>query len=233
MRNHSRKEPLMDLSLFQDLTEAVQTLKKIGQELSTLPTLPLKSLDPEKTVLLHIDIVEGFLHKGALSSPRVADMLPYVVDLNERLADFSKIFILDEHGEEAEEFGAYPPHCVVGTGESELVEALKPFAKKEHTFTKNSTNLFHAPGFLDLIEDHPEWDTYLIVGDVSDICVLQGALTLKTYFNQAQQNKRLILLTKGVETFDLAATLHDATLMNLFTLYNLQMNGIELYEDLS
>ncbi len=222
----------MDLSLFEDLTDAINTLKTIGDELSSLPRLSQKSLDPKKTVLLHIDIVEGFLHKGALSSPRVAKMLPYVVELNERLEGFPRIFILDEHPEDAAEFGAYPPHCIEGSGESELVTDLQPFMGGAHILKKNSTNLFHAPGFLDLLDEHPEWDTFLIVGDVSDICVLQGALTLKTYFNQTQQEKRLILLTNGVETFDLPATRHDATLMNLFTLYNLQMNGIELYEDL-
>ncbi len=221
----------MDLTLFNDLAKALTTLKTIGEELSQLPVLPLKDLDPEKTVLLHIDIVDGFLHTGALSSPRAASILPYVVDLNERLADFSKIFILDEHPDDAVEFRAYPPHCVAGSGESELVDDLKVFAENAYIFKKNSTNLLHAPGFLDLLDEHPEWETFLIVGVVTDICVLQGALTLKTYFDQLQQKKRLVVLTKGVDTYDLPAAMHDATLMNLFTLYNLQMNGIELYED--
>lgn len=222
----------MDLSIFKDLSESMNTLREIGESLAVLPILSKKKLDLEKTVLLHIDIVEGFLHRGALSSPKVAEILPYVEDLNERLEGVDRIFVLDEHPENAEEFSAYPPHCVEGSGESELVEVLVPFSKDAYIFKKNSTNLFHAPGLVEAFEDNPQWETILIVGDVSDICVLQGALTLKTYFHQAQQKKRLILLTRGVETFHLPQTLHDAALMNLFTLYNLKMNGVELYEDI-
>ena len=56
----------------------------------------------------------------------------------------------------------------------------------------------------------------------------QLALTLKAFFNESNIKSRIIIPIRGVETFNLEGTNHDGDLMNLFALYNMKINGIEL-----
>ena len=51
-------------------------------------------------------------------------------------------------------------------------------------------------------------------------------------FLQKNIASRIIIPIKGVETYDLDITNHNAQLMNLFALYNMRMNGIEIIEDI-
>ena len=54
--------------------------------------------------------------------------------------------------------------------------------------------------WLDDNERHIE--NYIIVGCEVDICVSHFATTLKTYFNQKNLNRRIIVPVDSVETFD-------------------------------
>lgn len=215
------------------LTEkSLTTLQQIVDSFQDLPILDVTLFNRPQTLLLHIDIVEGFLNYGALHSKEVAKIVPAVVELNDKLMKATKVFVLDEHPQNAEEFDAYPPHCIEGTGESDLVKELVPYIQQpDRVFKKNSTNVFHAPGFVEWLENNRP-DTIILVGDVTDICVLQAGLSLRTWFNQHNHDVRMIVPIEGVETFDLDATLHDADLHNLFALYNLRMNGLEIVQSL-
>ena len=88
-----------------------------------------------------------------------------------------------------------------------------------------------AAGFQTWLTAHPEVVNFVITGLVTDICVLNFSLTLKSYFNEKNIVSRLMLPLTTVETFDLPATNHQAELMNTVALYQMQMNGIELYRD--
>lgn len=211
---------------------SIESLKAIEASMQELPVLSAEEVNNSDTLLLHIDIVEGFINEGALSSKRVSALIPYVTEINHKLDQVRRLFIRDEHPEDACEFKAYPSHCVHGTGESELVPEIKAFVQTEdEVFFKNSTNVFHADGFLDwLIES--EVKTIILVGDVTDICVLQAGLTIQTWYNEKNIPIRLICVVDGVETFHLPQTHHDGDLMNLFALYNMQMNGIELVQSI-
>ena len=74
---------------------------------------------------------------------------------------------------------------------------------------------------------------FVLAGLVTDICVMTFALTLKSYFNEKNIVSRLMLPLAAVETFDLPVTNHQAELMNTFAVYNMQMNGIEIYRGLA
>lgn len=212
--------------------KSLATLENIVESFQDIPTLEAAPFNHAQTLLLHIDIVEGFLNYGALHSKKVAKIVPAVVTLNEKLMDTTKVFVLDEHPEGAEEFDAYPPHCIAGSGESDLVQELLPFIQDEKlVFKKNSTNAFHAPGFAKWLEENTPTNI-ILVGDVTDICVLQAGLTLRTWFNEHNLEVRMIVPIEGVDTFDLEVTLHDADLHNLFALYNLRMNGLEIIRNL-
>lgn len=212
--------------------QSIEHLRAIETAMQDLPVLPAGEINNSDTLLLHIDIVEGFINRGALSSERVSALVPYVREINQKLNKTRKLFIRDEHPADACEFNAYPPHCIIDTGESELIPEIKAFVKNDdEVFFKNSTNVFHADGFTDWLNE-AEVKTIVLVGDVTDICVIQAGLSIQTWYNEKNIPIRIICVVDAVETFHLPATNHDGDLMNLFALYNLQMNGIELVQSI-
>ncbi len=205
--------------------------KKMEQELRGT-TLELESLEKKKTALFVVDMVVGFVYSGALSSPRVASIVDNIAELNKKTSGYKKIFFLDSHENDSQEFRYFPPHCVSGTEETALIQELDNEDSKglETVYAeKNSTNGFHSAVFKEwLAKNEEEVDNYIITGCVTDICVLQFALSLKSYFNEINKNKRVIIPMNCVQTYDGGA--HDGYLMNLFALYNMHNSGIEIVE---
>ncbi|WP_313340490.1 isochorismatase family cysteine hydrolase [Sedimentibacter sp.] len=197
-------------------------------------TLELKSLNKDRTSLFVVDMIVGFVHSGIMSSPRVASIVNSITELNEKLQGYKKVFFLDAHEEDAQEFNSYPKHCVIGTEEAELIPELKTeFSEGAETtyVNKNSTNGFFSDEFQEWFKKNgDEVDNYIITGCVTDICVMQFALSLKSYFNEDNKNKRIIVPINSVETYDGGS--HDGELMNLFALYNMHINGIEVVENI-
>lgn len=212
--------------------KTLETLLKIQEDLNNKELLEVLTLDQEKTVLVNVDVINGFCKFGALYSPRNEEMIKPVVKINEVMKNFTKIFFRDKHSEDSKEFCSYPCHCT-DERESELVDELKAFTETDALiFDKNSTNGFFSPAFAAWFNDNPEIDTFVVVGDCTDICVMTFALSLRTYCNEYNKDVNIIVPVEAVETFDLDITNHYAELHNLFALYNLQMNGIRLVRNI-
>lgn len=195
--------------------------------------LTLSELPKEKTALIVVDMVNGFVHEGALSSQRVTEIINKLVTINERTNGYKKIFFLDQHEDNSVEFKNYEKHCLKDSAESELIESLRVLVATNHSNTtmipKNSTNGFHAPEFkLWLVENEDKIENYIIVGCEVDICVSQFATTLKTYFNQKNLDRRLIVPVDSVETFDFG--IHDGDLLKVISLWEMKSNGIEIVD---
>lgn len=211
----------------------MEAIKIIEEELKG-KTIELSSLEKDRTALFVVDMVNGFVYSGALSSPRVAAIVENIAEINKKMKGFKKVFFLDTHTENSKEFISFPTHCIKGDSEAELIPELKTEdSEGEETFyiEKNSTNGFHAEGFKKWIEKYEEKvDNYIITGCVTDICILQFALTLKSYFNEKNIDKRIIVPVNTVETYD--AGTHDGGLINLFSLYNMHVSGIEIVDEI-
>lgn len=215
------------------LKQGKKTLSSILDGFDGLPVLDSKDLDKGNTAVIVIDMINGFAKEGALYSPRVEGIIPYLTEKLPLFEGYNKVFFADEHNTDSTEFGSYPPHCVKGTPESELVDELKPFVEDfGEVIPKNSTNGFVTKGFAEWMGKHPKISNYVIMGDCTDLCVLQFALTLKAYLNEWDVSSHVIVPVQGVETFHLEATNHDSELMNVFALYNMQINGVELAKDI-
>ena len=91
---------------------AVHSLTEIVDELNTLPTIKLKTLNKENTVIVNMDMIEGFAKKGALYSDRIKEIIPYVVKINESFVDYIKIFFADTYSKQSVEFETYPEHGI-------------------------------------------------------------------------------------------------------------------------
>jgi len=211
----------------------MEKIKMIENDISG-KLLELNSLDKDKTAVFIVDMVNGFTYNGALSSPRVAEMSQNIVELNEKTKGFKKVFFLDSHVESSQEFVSFPPHCIRHTDEALLIPELIKYAEESMSvcIEKNSTNGFFSEGFQNWLKNNmEETDNYIITGCVTDICVLQFALSLKAYFNEHNKNKRVIVPKNSVDTYDGGS--HDAYLMNLFSLYNMHTCGIEVVEKIN
>lgn len=195
----------------------------------------LTDLSKGNTALIVVDMVNGFVHQGLLSSPRVVEIINNLITINQRTHGYKKIFFLDQHDENSVEFKNYAKHCLKDSIESELIDDLRLEAATSHSNTtmipKNSTNGFHAPGFKVWLNANEEMiENYIIVGCEIDICVSHFATTLKTYFNQKNLIRRIIIPIDSVETFDFGT--HDGDLMKVISLWEMQSNGIEIVNNI-
>ena len=129
-----------------------------------------------KELLFIVDMVNGFVKEGSMHDAKIMDIVEVIQKECETHKD--RLFIADTHEKEAMEFRSFPPHCIKGTSESEIIDELKPYVKE--VLEKNSTNTFHVLNKAIL----KDYDSFKIVGCCSDICVMQLALSLKTYLNQ-------------------------------------------------
>jgi nicotinamidase-related amidase len=215
---------------------------------SGLAPHPFRQLiaEPQGVALVSVDMINGFCHEGPLASPRVRALIPQVVGLMRRAWDAGVHHILltqDTHDPQAVEFGAFPPHCVRGTKESETIPEIKalPFFDRMTVFEKNSIDSSRNTGLGGWIEAHPEVDRFIIVGDCTDLCIYQMAMGLRLDANARQFRRRVIVPADCVDTYDLpvetartiGAVPHDADLLHKLFLYSMMLNGIEVVASLA
>lgn len=209
----------------------ISLLSAMQGELSEQKPVDLKDFDSEKTALIIVDMVNGFVKKGALSSPRVLSINNRTAELVKACKDckIQMLAFCDSHRENSVEFLSYPPHCVCETEEEKLTSEI------EESFAgtlvkKNSTNGFIEPEFQKWLDSHQNIDNFIICGCCTDLCVLQFALSLKTDFNRKDINKRVIVVQSLCETYDGGS--HGGDISNLFSFYNMKTNGIETPKDI-
>ena len=216
-------------------TKSFQELQKsfseVYQWFSSLKDISLSQLPTDKTAHIIVDMINGFVKEGALSSNEV-------LSINNSVADFAavctrnnipNIALADSHSMESVEFKTFPVHCLDGTTESEVTDEIKNSA--EFTLVKkNSTNGFIEPQFADII-NKTDKNTFIITGDCTDMCVIQFALTIKADFNRRNIQSKVIV------PYELTATCsmpnHEPELAEIMALYIMNTNGIEIIKNIT
>ena len=79
-----------------------------------------------------------------------------------------------------------------------MIEELAPYVSEQNVTFKRSTNGFHN---LDK-EILDGFDRFVITGCCTDICVMQFALSLRTYLNETGEDKDVIVPRGAVATYD-------------------------------
>ncbi len=222
---------MKNLNRNEFMKRSEQTLGEILDIIDGLNGISLSELTGNQTALIIVDMINGFAREGALKSPRVEELIPEIVKLSENCdkMGIKKLVFADCHTEASPEFGAYPAHCMTGTYEAEVVDEIKEVGGYK-LIPKNSTNGFHEEEFRKWLNENPQLNTFIVVGDCTDICVQQFAITLKTWFNKKNQKYRVIVPVNAVDTYDLGA--HNGDLVNVMALYNMIINGIEVVKDI-
>jgi len=122
--------------------------------------------------VLVIDMVRGFMEEGnpLFCGTRARRIIPPIRRLLEgELAKGSKIFfVCDHHDPDDDEFKMFPPHCIAGTAETEVIPELADY--KGEVIHKKRFSAFFDTRLEEKLEDlNPE--KLIVCGVCTDICV--------------------------------------------------------------
>ncbi len=138
--------------------------------------MPESSPQSGPTVVIVVDMVRGFCEEGRslYVGPAIREIVPPIRDLlrREKEAGSHIIFLADTHDPDDLEFKMFPPHCIRGTEEAEVIPELREFA--EEIIPKRRFSGFFETNLAQRLEElRPR--KIIIVGDCTNICVLYTA----------------------------------------------------------
>lgn len=201
------------------------------------------NVGPERVAVLSVDIIVGFCYEGRLASPRIAAVVEPIATLFRRAHELGvRNFVLAQeyHTDEACEFEQYGPHGIRHTHEADTVDALRelPFADSFKIVLKNSIHPALDTDFPEWLDAHPQIDTFILVGDCTDLCAYQAAMYLKLRGNASDRRVNVIVPQDCVQTYDLpldvaqqiGALPHDGDLLHAVFLYHMALNGAQIVE---
>ncbi len=180
-----------------------------------------------KNMLVIVDMVNGFVKKGALADPTINKITPNIITLLETsiAAQDTIVFFKDEHQVNDKEFALYPPHCIKGSQEAEIIDELKSYQHYGIVISKDTTNGFVTKAFQDLISKNV-YDSIIVTGCCTDICVLNFTSSLQQYINEQQLATKIRVIESCVATFD--GPNHSASKEHNRALIKMQASGIDV-----
>jgi nicotinamidase-related amidase len=196
---------------------------------------------PGNVAVVVVDLLVGFCSEGPLSSPRVGALGPRAARFltAAREAEVRHVLLAtDAHPEDSREFAAFPPHCIRGTREAEVIPELTalPFISEAFTIPKGSLNVGHERPLGEWQARHPEVRCWIIIGDCTDLCVYVTAMHFRTQANARGWDVDVWVPADLVDTYDLpvgvaenvGALPHDGDLLHRMFLYHMALNGISV-----
>jgi len=193
----------------------------------------VKSFEEIEEVLIVVDTVNGFMTTGALANPNAMHIVSKQIKLIEKILERNGlvIFVKESHDKNCTEFNYFPEHCLTDSFEAELVDELKPYEKYGITIEKNSTSFMFARGFLNLINLMKNLKLVIGNGVCSDICIPNGFISLKNYFNQNNRDVEIIIPLDSIDTFD--APNHDRDEYQHASNILMEQSGIKLVKTIN
>jgi nicotinamidase-related amidase len=222
-------------------------LDYLEEWVGNLPTLAIDEVitHPEKTAIISVDVINGFLYEGPLSSPRVAKIGEPISELMSSAWDqgVRDILLVQEgHQPGSLEFEAFGEHAVKGSHEAETIDLIKalPFYDQLTTLYKESIHPAINNDFEPWVDERSELDTFISVGDVTDLCLYQLATYLRFTANAHHKQRRVIVPENCTQTWHLSvkdakngpAMPHHGDLLHATFLYHLALNGVEVVKQI-
>lgn len=188
-----------------------------------------------KTLLVIMDMNNGFAKKGALYSPRTEALIQPIADLcfEAKAMGWTILALTDTHDETDIEMESFPKHAMAGTDEPEIVDEIKPFC--DLILPKYTTG-----GFFEIQEaarenpayDLTQYDNIQVVGCCTDLCVFnfslitQKFMELQYHLGRLKKMPEIVVRMNLVDTYDSAG--HDAEMLNEFFPEHMELNGIRV-----
>jgi len=155
-----------------------------------------------KKLLMVVDMLDGFLRQGRAlyCGPQSEAIIPFV---RAKVEEYGKtgdpvIFVADNHDPDDPEFLRFPPHCVAGTQESEVIQELTGLAKNSVYLPKKRYSAFFGTDLEKRLKKLKP-DPVEVVGVCTNICVLY---TVEELRNRDIPTR---VYRAGVASFDLEA----------------------------
>jgi nicotinamidase-related amidase len=137
------------------------------------------------------------------------------------------LFLEDHHPQSAEEFAAFPPHCISATQEAEPAAELRALAAwPEFTRLPKNSVASHSNPALDTWLERCPARQIVAVGDVTDLCLYALALHLITRSQARSLGQRIIVPENAAQTWD--APDHPGDLYHLLFLHQLARLGVQV-----
>ena len=96
----------------------------------------------------------------------------------EKAAGADLFFTQDTHEPDDAEFKMFPPHCVAGSGEEEIIDELADLAAEARRVVKRRYSAFFETDLAEQLQQlRPE--RVVVMGDCTDICVLHTVAGLR------------------------------------------------------
>ncbi len=181
------------------------------------------SFKANSSLLFVVDMINGFTKEGALADQKINKITPTIIEYLNLIPN--NVFVIDKHSADSVEFKAYPPHCINGSGEDEIVDELKAYAQQ--FINKNSTNTFFSKDFQANLDSYlAKYENFVLVGCCSDICILHFALSLQTYLNEHNLLNKVVVIEDAIATYD--SDWHHADKYQAIAIDLMKQNGISV-----
>jgi nicotinamidase-related amidase len=178
-----------------------------------VPEIPFEAkieLPASKTALIIVDMQNDFVRaEGSLEVAASRETIPHIQSLLKRARQHGVIvtYTQDTAVENDPEFDIWPAHCVRGTWGWQIIDELAPEAK-DMVFQKNRYDGFYGTGLEHFLTRIWHTEHLVIVGTVSNICVLHTAASAGLrWFHVVIPANGISALTN----FDQALTLRQAS----------------------
>ena len=175
----------------------------------------MNGLYSDKKTILVVDMLNGFCRTGNLASARLDSITGKLREhlTREQAAGADLVFLADTHAADDPEFAMFPPHCIEGSGEEEIVPELADLAAGGHVVRKRTFSGFHRTE-LDALLERLAPDVVEVTGVCTDICVLHTVYDLRV------RGYAVVVPHDLVETYDVPG--HEADEINRFALAHIR-----------
>ena len=183
----------------------------------------------ERNLLVVVDMVNGFINEGNLADKSINRITNNVVSLVEDAIqnNINIVAFKDTHTENDVEFNSFPPHCIKGTNECELIPELKIYEKFMYVIEKPTTNGFETDKFKNLMEC-VKFDNIYVCGCCTDICVYNFVNSLNDFLQRNYLDTNIVVVQDAVDTFN--GTNHKADEVNYEYLSKMNNLGVSITE---
>lgn len=133
-------------------------------------------LEQDTSCLIIIDMLNDFVKEnGSLIVPKAKSLIPNQKKLLDAFnrRNMRVLHLVDNHQPDDDEFKQWPPHAVIGTWGSQIIDELKPDSKGQVVPKRRYSGFFGTD--LDLRLREKKIESVLLVGVLTDICVMYTA----------------------------------------------------------
>lgn len=160
----------------------------------------------KEKILYNIDMNNGFVNFGPMANPEYRKLIPEQIKMFEKMIreDGQINFVLESHTNNANEFKSYPPHCVKGTKEAEVIDEFIKYKNIPgvRVFGKNSINGMFNHDLRKQIRELKALKEVIIEGVCADLCVMDFARSLSRYLDEINHDAKIFVVKNAIDTFD-------------------------------